>query len=176
MGISRGRGVVWGMVFAFVLAVAACSGGNKEAEEPKPAPDFDLVSVDGNHVRLSDLRGKVVLLDFWATWCPPCRVAIPHLVELQQKYRAEGLVVVGMNMDQNPDDLTEFMTRTSFNYPVVKVDEATRMAYGGVASIPQAFLIDRQGRIRYTFMGYSQDIARDMEEKIRKLLEEPPGG
>ncbi len=176
MGISRGRGVWWGVALLLVFLLAACSGENKEAGGPKPAPDFDLVSVGGNHVRLSKLRGKVVLLDFWATWCPPCRGAIPHLVELQQKYRAEGLVVVGMNMDQNPDDLTEFMTRTSFNYPVVRVDETTRMAYGGIASIPQAFLIDRQGRIRYTFTGFSPQIAAEMETKIRQLLEEAPGG
>ncbi|NOY43831.1 MAG: TlpA family protein disulfide reductase [Deltaproteobacteria bacterium] len=174
MGLRWGKG--WGAVLVVFLLVvgAACSKTEEKGRQPKPAPDFDLVSVDGNHVRLSDLRGKVVLLDFWATWCPPCRVAIPHLVELQRKYRKEGLVVIGMNMDQDPDELAQFMARTTFNYPVVRVDETTRMAYGGISSIPQAFLIDRAGYLRHSFMGFSPDIGRDMEEKVRRLLEEKP--
>ncbi|MHB8766022.1 MAG: TlpA family protein disulfide reductase, partial [Deferrisomatales bacterium] len=116
----------------------------------------------------------VVLLDFWATWCPPCRVAIPHLVELQHKYRAEGFAAVGMSLDQNPEDLTAFLDRQTVNYPMVRVDPATRTAYGGVPSIPQAFLVDRKGLIRHRYMGYTPEIGKQIERDLQELLREAP--
>jgi len=142
--------------------------------EVKVAPDFTLTSIDGNRVSLAEHRGKVVLLDFWATWCPPCRAAIPHVVELQNQYRADGFAVVGMNMDQDSEDLTAFLQRNTVNYPIVRVTEDVRMAYGGVSSIPIAFLIDRQGRIRQKYLGYDKRIAEDMEQTLQALLRETP--
>ncbi len=174
MWFRWGKGAAPGLAtVALLLALGACSS-SPEKEDIRHAPDFTLATIDGNRVRLSDFKGKVVLLDFWATWCPPCRAAIPHLVELQEKYGKDGLVVIGMNMDQNPDDLAEFMSRTTFNYPVVRVDEQTRTAYGGVPSIPMAFLIDRKGRIREKYMGYSAEIAENMDRMIQHLLQETP--
>lgn len=162
---------------AFLVSVGifpACSGDKGEGYPVKPAPDFTLSSVDGQTIRLSDYQGKVVLIDFWATWCPPCRVAIPHLVELQKKYGDQGLVVLGLSLDMNPEDLTQFLSKTETNYPMLEVDEDTREAYGGVVSIPQTFVVDRKGQIRQKFMGYDQEIGRKVDDLIKKLLAEPP--
>lgn len=160
------------MLVALVLLwVVGCSR-EPTPEEPREAPDFSLSNIDGEPVHLDTYRGKVVLLDFWATWCPPCRVAIPHLVELQEKYRPDGFIVLGMNMDKNPEDLADFMSRQTINYPTLRVDDATKTAYGGVISIPQAFLIDRKGMIRKKYMGFTMETAKDMEQNIQVLLEE----
>ena len=173
MASVRGRGWAFGVcVLLAGVWLLACSKG-PEHKEIRQAPDFSLPTVDGQTIRLSELRGKVVLLDFWATWCPPCRVAIPHLVEIQRRYRKDGLVVIGMNLDQDPDELMGFMRRTEFNYPVVMVDEATRKAFGGIPTIPQVFLIDRKGRIRKKYLGYSREIAENMDRMIQHLLQEP---
>ena len=155
------------------LGLLACSSGPPQMA-PTAAPGFTLPRVDGGTASLADHQGKVVLLDFWATWCPPCRAAMPHLAEMQEEYRAKGLVVLGMNMDQNRDDLTQFLSGQTVNYPMLAVDEATRAAYGGVASIPQTFLIDRAGQVRQKFLGYDHKIAAQMEEAVQKLLREKP--
>ncbi len=159
-----------------VLALHLLAGcpGKEQAEQPTQAPDFSLPNLEGERVTLSEHRGKVVFLDFWATWCPPCRAAIPHIVELQNRYRADGFVALGMSMDLDPEELTDFLRRVPVNYPILQVDDTTRMAFGGVASIPQGFLVDRKGRIRKKFMGFSQPIAEEMEQTIQQLLSEPP--
>ncbi len=162
------------LVFAGLFS--ACSGDKKEGFPVSPAPDFTLSSVDGDTVKLSDYAGKVVLIDFWATWCPPCRVAIPHLVGLQEEYGEQGLVVLGLSMDMNPEDLTQFLSKTETNYPMLQVDDATREAYGGVVSIPQTFVVDRKGQIRQKFMGFDQEIGRKVEELVKKLLAESGEG
>lgn len=163
---------------SLIVAVAAlgllgCSGPSPETA-PQVAANFTLPRVDGGSVNLADHSGKVVLLDFWATWCPPCRAAMPHLVKLQEEYRADGLVVLGMNMDKNPEDLDQFLAIHTVNYPMLQVDDATRGAYGGVASIPQTFLIDRSGMVRHKFMGYDHKISAQIDQSIRDLLLESP--
>ena len=161
---------------AVVLCLAltvGCSGSQTDTT-PQNAPEFTLPSTVGDQVRLADHRGKVILLDFWATWCPPCRAAIPYLAKLQEEYRDDGLVVLSMNMDQNRDDLDQFLAAQTVNYPVLLVDDTTRAAYGGVASIPQTFLIGRNGKIRQKHLGYDHKIALQLEEKIQILLKETP--
>ena len=163
---------------ALAVAVATfsllgCSGPAPETA-PAAAANFTLPRVDGGTVNLTDHQGKVVLLDFWATWCPPCRAAMPHLAKLQEEYRADGLVVLGMNMDKNREDLDQFLANQTVTYPMLQVDDATRLAYGGVASIPQTFLIDRTGKVRHKFLGYDHKIAAQVEKSIRELLLESP--
>ncbi|MFU8857719.1 MAG: peroxiredoxin family protein [Deferrisomatales bacterium] len=164
------------LVLLFAAAVAGGPGcsGDPVPESPRIAPDFTLTALDREPVRLSDHRGRVVLLDFWATWCAPCRVSIPHLVELQEKYRGDGLVVIGMNMDHDQQELEAFLRRQTINYPVVAVTEELRAAYGGVVSIPLAFAVDRKGHIRQRFLGYDRRVAKDMEQTIQTLLREAP--
>lgn len=161
-----------GLALALLALLAPACSREPSSQEKQSAPDFALSSVDGSRVRLSDYRGKVVLLDFWATWCPPCRAAIPHIVQLQNKYRSEGFVALGMNMDQNPEDVTSFLNRVNVNYPILKTDPITLQAYGGVSSIPLAFLVDKQGYIRQRYMGYDNRIAEEMERQIQTLIQE----
>jgi thiol-disulfide isomerase/thioredoxin len=136
------------------------------------APEFNLTSIDGGSVRLADYRGKVVLLDFWATWCPPCRAAIPHIVELQQTLGPQGFAAIGMNLDENGDDLVAFLQRNPVNYPTVRTDEATRVSFGNVTAIPHVFLIDRKGMIREQYKGYTKEIADKMRQTAEALLKE----
>lgn len=111
------------------------------------APDFSLPDLTGQNLRLSSYRGKVVLLDFWATWCDPCREEIPRFVELQEQYGAAGLQIVGVSMDDGPEPVREFYQRFKINYPVVMGDAKTGELYGGILGLPIAFLIGRDSRI-----------------------------
>ena len=118
-----------------------------------PAPDFTLPLLDGGELRLSSFRGKVVLLDFWATWCVPCREETPHFVELQKKYGDRGLQIIGVSMDDSPDPVHPFYQQFRMNYPVVMGTADVGSAYGGVLGLPIAFLIDRDGSIYSKHMG-----------------------
>jgi len=161
------------LVMAFLGVGGGCSrvDGGGTAVRPE-APEFRLEGLDGGEVRLSDFRGKVVLLHFWATWCPPCTQAIPHERELQERYGEEGLVVVGLSMDRKPQEVREFLEGTPVNYPVALVDTSTRQAYGGVPTVPLTILVDRSGAIRTRKMGFRPEDAADLERRIRRLLEE----
>lgn len=159
------------LLACLLLAGCGCSE-KKESAPPQAAPEFTATSLDGHLVRLSQYRGQVVLLDFWATWCPPCRAAIPHLVEMQNAYRADGFAILGMNMDKDPQEVASFLERNTVNYPILPVEDDVRRAYGGISTIPTAFLVDRQGRIRQKYLGYDKRIAEDLEKAIRVLLSE----
>lgn len=112
------------------------------------APDFQLEALDGTTVRLSDYRGKAILLNFWASWCPPCREEIPWFVDFQNKYGPQGLQVVGISVDNtDPKEVTEFIRRRGVNYPVLLADDKVAEAYGGVEGLPTTFFIGRDGHI-----------------------------
>ena len=135
-----------------------------------PAPDFILPLLDGGQLRLSSLRGKVVLLDFWATWCVPCREETPHFVELQKKYGDRGLQIIGVSMDDSPDPVHPFYQQFHINYPVVMGTAEVGSAYGGVLGLPIAFLIDRDGLIYAKHMGATDP--QVFEKDITALLGE----
>lgn len=141
------------------------------AKEHRPAPNFTLPLIDGGQLQLSSFRGKVVLLDFWATWCVPCREETPHFVELQQKYGAQGLQIIGVSMDDSPDPVHTFYQQFHVNYPVVMGTADVGAAYGGVLGLPIAFLIDREGRIYAKHMGATD--AAVFEKDITTLLQTP---
>ncbi|MBM3286944.1 MAG: TlpA family protein disulfide reductase [Candidatus Eisenbacteria bacterium] len=136
------------------------------------APGIDAVSLDGSRWRLSDKKGKVVLIDFWATWCGPCRKTIPELIELRNELGPWGLEVVGISLDQKgPAVVDPFVKRSGINYPVV-VDSQGRYArlYGGVDAIPTFFLVDRSGRTAYQMTGAAPKAS--MVRAIEALLQE----
>ncbi len=140
-------------------------------KEHSLAPDFTLPQLDGKPLRLSSYRGKVVLLDFWATWCVPCREETPHFVELQQKYTGQGLQIIAVSMDDGPDPVRAFYGQFHMNYPVVIGDAKTGELYGGVLGLPIAFTIGRDGRIVAKHMGATDPAV--FEREITRLLQNP---
>jgi cytochrome c biogenesis protein CcmG/thiol:disulfide interchange protein DsbE len=133
------------------------------------APDFRLPQLDGNELSLSSYRGKIVLLDFWATWCDPCREETPLFVKLQERYRDRGLQIVGVSMDDSPDPVMPFYKQFHMNYPVVMGNANVGELYGGVLGLPIAFVIDRDGRIRSKHIGATDvDVLRKEIEALLK--------
>jgi peroxiredoxin len=140
----------------------------------KPAPDFTLVSLDGKNMSLSDLRGKAVLLNFWATWCAPCKIEMPWFVELQSEYGSQGLQIVGVAMDDSStEDIAKFAKDMGVNYPVLIGKEAVGEAYGGVPALPESFFIGRDGKIVDKIIGLKGKA--EIEDSIKKALNTQPG-
>lgn len=145
------------------------AGDAGQMKSPKPAPGWELQDLDGKTVRSSDFKGQVVVLDFWATWCPPCRAEIPGFVELQKKYQAQGLVVIGVSVDQaGSDTVKPFAKKLGINYPVVLADAKIDAAYGGIDALPTTFIIDRAGRIVKQHVGFTEK--SEIESEIKLLL------
>jgi len=134
------------------------------------APEFSLPTLTGETLDLSTYKGKVIFLDFWATWCDPCREQIPHFVELQNEYGDRGLRIIGISMDDEPEPVRDFCRQFKLNYPVVMGNAKTGELYGGVLGLPIAFLIGRDGRIYQKHVG-ATDISV-LESEIVRLLQE----
>jgi thiol-disulfide isomerase/thioredoxin len=139
-----------------------------------PAPDFTLQSLDGQSMTLSDLRGKAVLLNFWATWCAPCKIEMPWFVELQNEYGSQGLQIVGVAMDDSSkEDIAKFAKDMGVNYPVLLGKEAVGEEYGGVPALPESFFIGRDGKIVDKIIGLKGKA--EIEDAIKKALNTQPG-
>ncbi|GAB4369872.1 MAG: hypothetical protein Kow0042_11820 [Calditrichia bacterium] len=134
------------------------------------APDFVLYNQDGEKIALSDYKGKVVIVDFWATWCGPCRMEIPGFVKLRKKYHQKGMEIIGISLDQPGWQVVKpFMDQYKINYPIVLGNQKVVMDYGGIRGIPTTFIINREGEIVEKVVGYRPD--EYFEERIVNLLE-----
>jgi len=123
-------------------------------EENAPAPDFSLTDLAGRSLRLADFKGKLLVLNFWATWCPPCRAEIPDLISAHKDYASKGLAIVGVSVDRlTPDRLKEWVAKAGINYPVALANEQIYNDYQPGDYIPATILVDGQGRIRYRHVG-----------------------
>jgi thiol-disulfide isomerase/thioredoxin len=133
-----------------------------------PAPEFAVKGIDGSAVNLADARGKVVLLNFWATWCGPCRMEVPDLVELQKKYQ-DRLQVIGLVVDDADEDaVRKFAKRYGINYPIAMATDEMRFQFGGVPALPTSFIIDPQGRVVQKHIGLRDPELYELE--VRALL------
>ncbi len=136
------------------------------------SPDFALPDASGQTIRLSDLRGQVVLVNFWATWCNPCAVEMPWLNDLAGRYRRSGLTVVGIAMDDDGwTSVRPFMTRTPLQYPIVLGNENLAQNFGGIDSLPTTFLFDRNGGVAIVYLGMIDRTT--LESRVRSLLAQP---
>jgi len=137
------------------------------------APDFALASLEGKTVRLSDYRGKAILLNFWATWCPPCKIEMPWFVELQKQYGPAGLQVLGVAMDDgSPGEIAAFAKEMGVNYPVLIGKEEVGDAYGGIPYLPVSFFIDRNGKVVDKVLGLKG--RGEIEDSVKKILGSGP--
>jgi peroxiredoxin len=143
----------------------------KPEKDRKPAPEFTLKDADGKTVNLSDYRGKVVLLNFWATWCGPCKIEIPWFMDFEQQHKSRGFAVLGVAMDEEGWDIVKpYLTDRKVNYRNVMGNDIIAQLYGGVDSLPTTFLIDRAGKIASVHVGLVSK--GDYEGEIVHLLGE----
>jgi cytochrome c biogenesis protein CcmG/thiol:disulfide interchange protein DsbE len=146
-----------------------------QASNRKPAPDFTLKDGGGMDVKLSGFRGKVVLLNFWATWCGPCQLEIPWFVEFEQQFRSQGLEVVGVSMDEDGWKVVKpFVSEHKMNYRVVLGDDSVGQLYGGVENLPTTYLIDRNGDVAFVHVGLAGK--NEYKDEIQRLLASQSSG
>ena len=160
---------------AAALLIAGCAteqqseAAPKETKARKPAPAFALKDADGRTVNLTDYKGKVVLLNFWATWCGPCKIEIPWFVDFEQRYKDRGFAVLGVAMDDEGWEIVKpYLTRTKVNYRILLGNDKIATDYGGVDSLPTTFIIDKSGQIASTHVGLVSK--SDYENEIVQLL------
>ena len=137
---------------------------------PDPAPDFKLTALDGKPLTLAALQGKVVLLNFWATWCGPCRAEVPDLVALQDRYEGR-LQIIGLNVDDEEADIKQYVEETGINYPVAMTSNDVRIQFGGIPALPTSFVLDTEGRVVQKHVGLWNPAVYETE--IRALLGMP---
>jgi len=168
------------VVASSVLLWTACSevpttvrAAVKPEKDRKSAPEFSLKDVNGQTVRLADYKGRVVLLDFWATWCGPCKIEIPWFMEFEQQFKDRGFAVLGVAMDEDGWSVVKpYIQDLKMNYRIVLGNEQVGNMYGGVESLPTTFLIDRQGKVASVHIGLDRG-KEDYKNDIVRLLEAP---
>jgi len=160
------------VIYGCSPAKTARAASLKPGSERHAAPDFALKDADGKTVRLSDYKGKVVLLDFWATYCGPCKIEIPWFMDFERKHKDQGFSVLGVSMDDDGwDAVKPFINDLAINYRVVVGNDATADKFGGIEALPTTFLIDRDGNIASVHVGLTSK--SEIEDDIEQLLQTP---
>lgn len=152
----------------------SADGGVQQPDKRRPMPRFSYPTLDGGTWSLEEQRGKIVLINFWATWCGPCREETPHLVRVYSRYRDQGVEIAGVSMDEDPEEVApSFIRQYGVNYPIL-VPPIESPLTTAIQSIPTTFLVDAQGRIARTWVGAVSE--QTLSSAIQHLLAEKPGG
>ncbi len=153
----------------FSLAVLLFAAASLHAQVGEQAPSFSLKNAEGKDVTLADMKGKIIILNFWATWCPPCRAEIPDFIRVYKKYQSKDVEIVGISLDHKGWDVVRpFVKNNNINYPVLLGDQKIAKAYGNISSIPTTFIIDKKGKIVDQHVGSITE--KDLVKKFEKLL------
>lgn len=161
------------LLFFLILSILFLGCETNAGTREVKAPDFTLADLSGKNVTLNQYKGSIVIIDFWATWCQPCRLSIPELVKLQETYRDKGLVILGISVDSADTKnayLSSFKEKFKINYPILRTDENTIKKYlgDGSASIPTLFIVNRDGMVVDVHMGYNPG---EVEKSLKKILQ-----
>ncbi|MFI5293717.1 MAG: peroxiredoxin family protein [Thermodesulfovibrionales bacterium] len=167
------------LIFLLIsLCLVSCTKSDTGTEKLSPsqtagmAPDFVLKDIEGKDIQLSRFKGKMVVLEFWATWCPPCKATIPELIAMQEKYAGKGLVVLGISIDEGGDlasKLSAFSKANKINYPILLGSEEVSRAYG-IMSVPATFLIGKDNKIITAYKGYVDNLEALISQQIDKNI------
>jgi thiol-disulfide isomerase/thioredoxin len=148
--------------------LAACS--SNRSVQAVAAPKFELKDLNGNTVRLDSYLGHPVLLDFWATWCGPCRMSIPMVQDFFSRHKAEGLAVLGLNIDDEPSGVSSFVKKFHMTYPVLLAGNSSVASDYEVEGIPHFVFVDAHGRVQRIYQGFAPDIVDSWEEELKTAL------
>jgi peroxiredoxin len=158
------------------LAIAMLAAANPVAAAAltpsTAAPDFTLATLGGPNLRLQEQRGQVVMINFWASWCGPCRVEMPHLTRLYEKYRSAGFTVFAINIDEDPHKAANVAKQLGMRFPVLLDSEKKVSRLYDLSTMPSTVLVDRDGRVRYVHRGYRDGYEETYDKQIRELLRE----
>ena len=154
---------------AVVFTVFLFTACTAQQEKREKAPNFSLQTQNGKVIELSKLTGKVVLVNFWATWCPPCRAEIPDFIEVYNTYKSKGFEIVGIALDEDGwSKVAPYIEKAKMNYPVVLGSAKVVQQYGGIEAIPTTFIVDKKGYIAGSQVGLlSKEL---VEQKLKSLL------
>jgi len=150
---SKWRPDVWTLLLIGAIVYVWFRPPAWVSEERRTVPDAQVTLLDGRVVHLEQLRGKVVLVNFWATWCPYCRHEMPAMAEFYRDYRGKGFEILALSQDVEPATIAGFMTREAYHFPAAMVDASNSAAFGSVNRLPTSFIIDKQGKVRHKISG-----------------------
>lgn len=163
--------VVRGLALWLAMAVLSCSEGPRKPELGRPAPDFTLSGLDGTTYRLADLRGKVVFVNLWATWCPPCRHEMPSMIRLYERFRGQGLEILAVSEDTDEAELRRFVRAYGLPFPVLRDEGKKVYDLYRATGLPETHLIDRDGMLRASIIGPFDWGGPETVGRVRELLE-----
>ena len=172
LDLSRRQVLALGAGGASVLALGLSTPAQASIAPKSQAPDFTLRSLDGPNLRLQEQRGKVVLLNFWATWCGPCREEMPQLNKLYEKYRPSGFTLLGVNVDEDSRNAAGIATQLGVKFPVLLDSDKRVSKLYELSAMPSTVVIDRDGRVRFMNRGYKSGTELEYDQQIRALLKE----
>jgi thiol-disulfide isomerase/thioredoxin len=156
---------------ALILVMIAVACGSREQAKQSDTVDFTLYSIDGVEYTLSEFNGQVVIIDFWATWCPPCRNSIPAFIKLYEKYHEQGFTILGISLDNDEQALRDYSKQMKIPYPVLVGNKEIAKAYQ-VSGIPKTIFLDKKGNVRKTQVGFAPELEVQFDQLVNSLLEE----